>query len=92
MAHRKAGGSAKNLKDSNPKYLGVKISDGQKVETGQIILRQRGTKTLAGEGTSLGRDHSIFASISGVVKFVKSKKTNFTGKTKKRVTVTVVAD
>ncbi len=89
MAHRKAGGTAKNLRDSNPKYLGVKISDGQKVEKGQIIVRQRGTKTLAGEGVGVGKDHTLFAKISGIVKFVETRKTNFTGKTSKRKMVTV---
>ena len=52
MAHRKAGGSAKNLRDSNPKYLGTKLADGQSAHTGSIIVRQRGTKIMA--GTNVG--------------------------------------
>ncbi len=90
MAHRKAGGSAKNLRDSNPKYLGVKIADGQKVYKGQVILRQRGTKTLPGKGVGVGKDHTIFAMIDGVVKFSTVRKTNFTGKTLSRKQVSVL--
>ena len=59
MAHKKAGGSAKNLRDSQPKYLGIKLSDGQKAQRGSIIVRQRGTRILAGRNTRLGRDHTI---------------------------------
>ncbi len=91
MAHRKAGGTAKNLRDSNPKYLGVKIADGQKVEAGQIIVRQRGTKTMAGEGAGLGKDHTIFAKISGIVKFTTKRKKSFTGRTVERKVVNVVS-
>jgi len=80
MAHRKAGGSAKNLTDSNPKYLGLKKADGQKVKTGQIIVRQRGTKIIPGEGVGVGKDHTLFALRDGVVKFLTIRKTRFTGK------------
>ncbi len=80
MAHRKAGGSAKNLKDSNPKYLGVKISDGQKIRKGQIIVRQRGTKIGAGKNVGVGKDHSLFALLDGVVRFSKTRKVSFNGK------------
>ena len=83
MAHRKAGGTAKNLRDSNPKYLGVKIHDGQKVSVGQIIVRQRGTKILAGENVAVGKDHTLFALKDGVVKFKKTRKTRFTGRAQK---------
>ncbi len=90
MAHRKAGGTAKNLRDSNPKYLGVKISDGQKIEKGQIIIRQRGTKYIAGENVGVGKDHTLFALASGIVKFSTKRKTAFTGKTKEKKVVSVV--
>ena len=90
MAHRKAGGTAKNLRDSNPKYLGVKIHDGQKVETGQIIVRQRGTKILAGDGVGVGKDHTLFALKSGIVRFKKTRKTRFTGRTQKERTICFV--
>ena len=74
MAHRKAGGSAKNLRDSKPKYLGIKISDGQKVNTGSIILKQRGTKFIPGTNTALSKDHSIFSKADGIVEFKDKKK------------------
>jgi large subunit ribosomal protein L27 len=81
MAHRKAGGTAKNLRDSNPKYLGTKIADGQKAISGNIIVRQRGTVILAGKNVGLGKDHTLFALKAGVVKFGKRRKTSFNGKT-----------
>ncbi|NCS98648.1 50S ribosomal protein L27 [Candidatus Parcubacteria bacterium] len=90
MSHVKAGGSTKNLRDSNPQFLGVKLSDGQKAETGNIIVRQRGTAVMAGENTKLGKDHTIFAMKSGVVKFTSARKKNFNGKTVRRKMVSVV--
>jgi large subunit ribosomal protein L27 len=72
MAHKKGLGSSKNGRDSNPKYLGVKIFDGQLVQPGNIIVRQRGTKFRPGPGTDLGRDDTIFAIRSGTVAFAKS--------------------
>lgn len=69
MAHKKAGGSTKNGRDSNPKMLGVKIYGGQAVKCGQIICRQRGTKFHAGKNVGIGRDFTIFSLINGVVKF-----------------------
>lgn len=89
MAHRKAGGSAKNLRDSNPKYLGTKLYDGQKAQTGSIIIRQRGTKIIAGTNVGVGRDHTLFALAEGTVKFDNKRKTHFDGTkiVKKRVSV-----
>ena len=81
MAHRKAGGTAKNLRDSNPKYLGIKLSAGQRAESGSIIVRQRGTAILAGNNVSTGRDHTLFALKSGTVKFGSRRKTSFNGAT-----------
>ena len=69
MAHKKAGGSTKNGRDSNPKMLGVKKYGGQHVKSGQILVRQRGTRFHAGKIVGLGRDFTIFALIDGVVKF-----------------------
>ncbi len=91
MAHKKAGGSAKNLRDSNAQYLGLKLADGQKAKEGEIIVRQRGTKILPGENVGTGKDHTLYALKSGVVKFTNVRKTNFTGKTVRKRKVEIVA-
>lgn len=70
MAHKKAGGSTRNGRDSESKRLGVKRFGGQLVSAGSIIVRQRGTKFHPGVNTGIGRDHTIFAKIDGEVKFV----------------------
>ncbi|MGB0925356.1 MAG: 50S ribosomal protein L27 [Minisyncoccia bacterium] len=75
MAHRKAGGSAKNLRDSNPKYLGVKLTDGQSAQIGSIIVRQRGTKVVAGKNVGVGKDYTLYALMDGYVQYRKGKKT-----------------
>lgn len=90
MAHVKSGGSAKNLKSSKPKYLGVKLSDGQYAKAGAILVRQRGTKILAGKNVGIGRDHTFFALKPGKVQFTERRKTHFNGLTKKRKTVNIV--
>ncbi len=89
MATKKQGGTAKNLTDSNPQYLGVKRSDGQKVKIGEIIVRQRGTKIEAGKGVGVGHDHTLFALKEGKVAFGSMRKISFHGqsKTKKRVSI-----
>jgi large subunit ribosomal protein L27 len=69
MAHKKAGGSSRNGRDSRGRRLGVKKFGGQRVTAGNIIVRQRGTKWRAGTGVGLGRDHTIFAVVDGVVAF-----------------------
>ena len=79
MAHRKAGGTAKNLRDSNPKYLGTKLADGQKAQAGSIIVRQRGTVIMAGSNVSMGKDHTLFSLKDGVVKFAVPKEETFIG-------------
>jgi large subunit ribosomal protein L27 len=79
MAHRKAGGSAKNLTDSKPKYLGIKLADGQKAQPGAIIVRQRGTKFLPGENVGIGKDHTLFALKEGAVKFTTKRHVRFNG-------------
>lgn len=91
MAKKKAGGTAKNLRDSQPKYLGVKRADGQMVKTGEIIVRQRGTKIEAGKGVKLAKDHTIFAMIDGVVSFKNIRKTKFNGQTVNKKAVDVLA-
>ena len=69
MAHKKAGGSTRNGRDSNAQRLGVKVFDGQAVEAGNIIVRQRGTQFHPGAGVGLGRDHTLFALVDGKVEF-----------------------
>ena len=71
MAHKIAGGSTRNGRDSNQKYLGVKRYGGESVEAGNILVRQRGTQFHAGENVGIGRDHTLFALAEGKVKFQK---------------------
>lgn len=90
MATTKAAGTAKNLNDSNPKYLGVKRGDGSSVGIGEIIVRQRGTKIMAGRNIGIGKDHTLFAKIAGLVKFSTKRKGDFDGRTTVRSSVEVV--
>ena len=69
MAHKKAGGSTRNGRDSNPKYLGVKRYGGESVLAGNIIIRQRGTRVRPGDNVGVGRDHTLFALKDGTVTF-----------------------
>ena len=73
MAHKKAGGSTRNGRDSQSKRLGVKRFGGEAVIAGNIIIRQRGTKVHPGTGVGIGRDHTIFAVVNGVVSFRRTK-------------------
>jgi large subunit ribosomal protein L27 len=90
MAHKKQGAASKNLKDSNPQYLGTKIYDGGKATAGAIIVRQRGTKILAGTNVGLGKDHTLFALKEGTVKFTNKRKLNFDGTTSTRKAAHVI--
>ncbi len=92
MAHRKAGGSTRLGRDSISKRLGVKIYGSQKVEAGNVIVRQRGTKIHPGINVGRGEDDTLYAKTSGVVKFVDKKVKDFTGKLKNRKFVTVVTE
>lgn len=89
MAHRKAGGSTQLGRDSISKRLGVKLFGGQKVKTGQIIIRQRGTKFHPGKNVKRAGDDTLFAKADGVVKFSAKKTTAFTGKLTDRRFVSV---
>jgi len=71
MAHKKAGGSTRNGRDSESKRLGVKVFGGQAINAGSIIVRQRGTKFHPGNNVGIGKDHTLFATAEGVVKFVQ---------------------
>ncbi|HVY35891.1 MAG TPA: 50S ribosomal protein L27 [Candidatus Paceibacterota bacterium] len=90
MAHKKAQGAAKNLTDSKPKYLGVKLYDGERAEAGAIIVRQRGTKILAGTAVGTGRDHTLFALKAGTVKFSQKRKQNFDGTMSVKKTANII--
>ncbi|MBC8198046.1 MAG: 50S ribosomal protein L27 [Candidatus Marinimicrobia bacterium] len=81
MAHKKGVGSSKNGRDSNPNYLGVKRADGQVVTAGSIIVRQRGTKIYPGQNVGIGKDHTLFATADGRVKFEPK------GRSKKQVSI-----
>ena len=91
MSTKKSAGSSKNLRDSQPKYLGVKRADGQAISIGEIIVRQRGTKIEAGKNVKVGKDHTLYAMSAGKVTFGNTRKTNFTGKTISKKIVHVVA-
>ena len=69
MAHKKAGGSSRNGRDSNSKRLGVKSYGGELIPAGSIIIRQRGTRVHAGENVGMGKDHTLFAKVTGTVNF-----------------------
>ena len=74
MAHKKGGGSSRNGRDSASKRLGVKVFAGQVVPSGSIIVRQRGTRFRPGDGAGIGRDHTIFATVTGRVEFANGRR------------------
>lgn len=92
MAHRKAGGSASNSSDSNAQYLGTKLHDGQKAFIGNVIVRQRGTKILAGDNVKTGKDDTLFAVADGTVTFGSKRQTRFNGSTIRKKVVHVIPD
>lgn len=89
MSHVKAGGTAKNIKDSPGQRLGVKVYGGEKVSTGQVIVRQVGMTKRAGKGAKLSRNFTIHADRDGVVKYQVRKVRRFTGKSVRRTEVTI---
>jgi large subunit ribosomal protein L27 len=90
MAHKKAAGTTKNGRDSNPKYLGVKLYDGSVASVGSIIIRQRGSKILPGTGVRMSRNYTIFAMKNGKIKMSQKRKAHFDGKTMLKKVVSVV--
>jgi len=80
MAHKKSGSAARRGADSKPKYLGVKVFDGEIVKPGYVIVRQRGTKFLPGKNVAQGKDDTLYALKEGKVKFKTLRKTTFSGK------------
>ncbi len=90
MAHKKSAGVSKNGRDSNPKYLGVKVTSGDKAFAGSIIVRQRGTDVLPGKNVGMGKDHTLYALKEGKIEFGTKRKTHFNNKTVIKKVVNVI--
>ena len=90
MATKKAGGSSKNNRDSNPKYLGIKVAPGSVARIGSVLVRQRGSDVLAGKGVLMGRDHTLFAIKDGLVSFSYKRKIHFDNKVIRKKVLNVV--
>ena len=90
MAHKKSAGTTKNGRDSGPKYLGLKIVDGDKAWPGAILIRLRGTDVLPGRNVGMGKDNTLFALTEGTVKFSTKRKTHFDKKVVSKKVVSVV--
>lgn len=91
MAHTKSSGAAKNARDSGPKYLGVKKFSGERVQTGSILIRQRGSRFLPGKNVKQGGDDTLYAIRSGTVQFSEKRKTRFDGSRRYVKVINVVA-
>lgn len=91
MAHTKSGGSTANLRDSQPKYLGVKLFSGEVAKPGAILVRQRGSRYTAGANVRMGKDHTLYSVSVGTVVFADKRKKNFDGTITRRKVVSVVA-
>lgn len=89
MAHTKAGGSTKLGRDSQGQRLGTKVSDGQRVHQGSVLVRQRGTKYRPGENARKGSDDTLFATATGLVRYQQRKVSAFTGARKRRTIISV---
>lgn len=92
MATKKAAGSAKNLRDSNPQYLGIKLYGGEVATAGAIIVRQRGTKIAAGKNVGVGKDHTLYALKAGLVEYGSKRVVAFDNKTNVKKVVHVVGE
>lgn len=90
MAHKKAGGSTSLGRDSAGKRLGLKIHSGQLAKAGNIIVRQRGTKFIAGGNVRKGKDDTLYAAVTGHVQFAKKRLTKYDGRIKKRGIVSII--
>ena len=90
MAHKKSAGTTKNGRDSNPKYLGIKVTPGTVTQRGAVLVRQRGTDVLPGKNVGLGRDHTLFALADGLVSIRYKRKTHFDNKVLKKKVMDVV--
>ena len=89
MATKKSAGTTKNGRDSNPRYLGIKLYAGETAKMGSIIVRQEGLNTLAGKNTAIGRDYTIYSTKDGIVKNSTKRKTGFNNKVKVKNIVSV---
>lgn len=89
MATKKAGGSTKNGRDSNPKYLGIKVNSGEFAQAGAVVVRQRGTDVLAGRNIGIGKDHTLYALKDGIVTLAQTRKTHFDNSSKMKKIVHV---
>ena len=90
MATKKAASSTKNGRDSNPRYLGIKLYDGEKTKIGSIIVRQAGYGVMPGKNVRMGKDYTIFAMKEGTVKFASKRQMQFDKKTVRKNTVSVI--
>lgn len=90
MAHKKSAGVSKNGRDSNPQYLGIKVTPGAKASHGAVLVRQRGTDVLPGKGVGMGKDHTIFATIDGIVAMTYKRKVNFDNTVSKKKVMNVL--
>jgi large subunit ribosomal protein L27 len=90
MAHKKSAGTTKNGRDSNPKYLGIKLVHGSSVKVGGVIIRQRGTDILPGKNVGIGHDHTLFALKDGTVELGYKRKIHFNNKSVQKKIVRVV--
>ena len=90
MAHKKAGGSTRLGRDSNPQYLGTKVGDGETIRAGMVLIKQRGTKIHPGKNVKKGRDDTLYAAIAGKVKFTQRKRMRFDGSPKMTKFVNIV--
>ncbi len=90
MAHKKSAGTTKNGRDSNPKYLGIKITPGARARVGSVLVRQRGSDVLPGKNVSIGKDHTLFATKEGVVAISYKRKVHFDNKIIKKKVMSVL--
>ena len=90
MAHKKAAGTTKNGRDSNPRFLGIKLADGDTAQVGSIIVRQKGVGIMPGRNVKMGKDYTVFAIKEGKVKFSTKRKMSFDSKIEKKGVVSVI--
>jgi large subunit ribosomal protein L27 len=91
MAHKKSAGVSKNGRDSNPKYLGIKVTPGETTRAGSVLVRQRGTDVMPGKNVSIGKDHTIYALVDGVASMTYKRKTNFDNTVSKKKVMNIIA-